>query len=243
MNKNFGYIIGVLKGDGFLDKNSIILNVKDKDFALVFKNKLENEFKKKCRLNRYNGLWRVSLHSRFHSKLLKIYNYKRIAKENNSVKRMFLLGFFDSEGSAYFRKSTGVTDRKVELVNTDIKLLRFCKDLLEELGIKTRKIDKRIRHERKLKGRTLPITVFYRFTLTESKENFIKFRDLVGFSIKRKNKVLNEIISTYLIFRSKWQNLRLQVLQDRNTKSYSELRRKYGFVPVGTLNRWLYSNE
>lgn len=163
-----------------------------------------------------------------------------IKNSSKITKGTFLRGFFDSEGSAYFRIKYGITDRKIELCNNDFGLIKFCKELLEELGIKTRNIDKRFRSERTLRGRKLSSFNFYRFTLKENKENFKKFRDLVGFSIKRKQDKLDGLIASYREFRSKWGDLKNKVLEFRKNKTYTETRKEFSFIPKGTIDRWLY---
>lgn len=240
INKNFGYVLGVLVGDGFLDKNSVGLNVKDKDFALTFKKNFEIAFKKQGKLHFYNGLWRVLFHSRSLVNLLKQIDYHIISSTTEKVKCAFLKGFFDSEGSVYFRAKYGVRNRKIELAVKDYELLSFCKNLLEELSIKTRKIDKRFRNVRLIKNRILPPMYYFRFSLRENKNNFIRFQNLIGFSIERKQEELNRLINSYFIYRSKWKNLREKVLEVRKTKRYSEIRKEFNFIPKGTIDKWLY---
>lgn len=183
---DFGYILGVLFGDGFITTDHLGLSVRDKDFALEFKRVFENEFKKEGKLHCYSA------------------------------------------------------DRKIEICNTNYKLLLFCKNLLEELNISTRKIDKRIRGTREINGRILKPFTFYRFTLSEGKDNFIKFKQMVGFSIERKRKKLEGLINSYLPTKSKWGLLRLEVLRDRKVMKYTELRNKYKYLPKSTIDRWLY---
>lgn len=241
ISKNLGYILGVLVGDGWLNKNSVGLNAKDKDFVLAFKKALEDEFKLNAKIHFYSGLWRVELHSRQIVKFFKNLDYRLIVNEHTEVKCSFLKGFYDSEGSAYYSERIGVRNRKIELYNTDLELLTICKNLLEELGIKTRKIDKKFRDIRLLKGRMLPITICCRITLRENKENFIKFRTLIGFSIERKQKILDKIINSYLLYRSKWGNLKEEITKLRSQKRYSEIRKQFNFIPKGTIDRWIYN--
>jgi len=160
-NKEFGYVLGVIYGDGWLDKNSIILNVKDKDFAMFFKFNLEKLFNKETKLHYYNNLWRVLLHSRNAVKTLRNFDYHKISNLSQETKCAFLKGFFDSEGSAYYFEKIGVRNRKIELCNTNLDLLLFCKNILQEIGIKSLKIDRRVRKERKLGDRILQPTLFY----------------------------------------------------------------------------------
>ncbi len=241
LSKNLGYIVGVLVGDGWINKNSIGLKAKDKDFILAFKKALEDEFKLNTKLHFYNDLWRAELHSREIVKFLTNFDYKIIKKENIEVKCAFLKGFYDSEGSAYYQEKIGVRNRKIELCNTDLELLTFCKTLLEESGINTLKIDKRLRDIRVLRGRTLPIMIYARFLLKENKENFIRFKNLIGFSIERKQKNLDKMINSYIYpERNKWIEFKESVLNESKIKRYGELRKEFGFIPKSVIDYWIY---
>lgn len=241
--KDLAYAIGVLEGDGYLDKNSFGLQTKDKDFALNFKNAVENSFGKECKLHFYNGLWRVLLHSRFVVKFLNRIDYHIFKNLPVELKCAFLKGMYDSEGSAYYMAKIGVRNRKLEICNTNLDLMLFCRNLLQELNVKTNKIDKRIRKTRMLKGRKLSKMIFYRFQLSENKENFILFRNLINFSIVRKQKQLDKIIDSYIYpNRNKWLTFKHEVLLKRKEGcSYSQLRRDYHFIPRGVLEHWIYS--
>jgi intein/homing endonuclease len=244
LSPDLGYVLGSIAGDGFIINSSIGMNVKDKDFALAFREAFEREFNKEGKLHFYNGLWRIIFHSVELVNLFRNFNMFNLIKEGNrEVKCAFLRGFFDSEGSASLNiiRGKGHADRKIEIANKNYKLLLFCKNLLENLGIETRKMDKRIREERFFKNRKLPILEYFRFTLKENKDNFLKFRNLIGFSIKRKQEKLESIINSYLAYRSKWGNLKSEVLEFRKNKRYTEIRRHFNFLPKGTIDRWLYN--
>jgi hypothetical protein len=245
VNENLAYILGVLKGDGHLDENSIVLDVKDIDFALNFKKAVEVEFQKEGKLHFYDNLWRALLHSRTVVKYLKnIDIFHSIRNSSKKAKAAFLRGMFDSEGSAYCNIKYGVTNRKIELCNNDLHLMNLCKELLEELEIKTRKIDKRFRSERIFKGRKLEAFNYYRLTLNENKQNFNLFKKLIGFSIKRKQKNLKRIIDSYRREEyNKWIMYREKVLISNRTKSYTELRKEFHFLPKHVIDHWIYSKE
>lgn len=183
------------------------------------------------------------MHSRIIVVFASNFDINEIKNSSKEAKAAFLRGFFDSEGSSYVMIKYGVTNRKIEICNNDLQLIKFCKKLLAELGIKTRKIDIRYRSERILKGRKLPPFTFYRLTLRENVENFKKFRNLIGFSIKRKQDNLDEIITSYREFRSKWGNMRREVFKKSEYKKYSEIIKEFSFVPEGTLGRWISEDK
>jgi intein-encoded DNA endonuclease-like protein len=241
ITKDLGYILGVIYGDGYLSENSIGLNVKDKDFALTFKTSLEKFFRKNAKLHSYNGLWCVLLHSRSAVKFLKKFDYHIIVNCSQDIKCAFLKGFYDSEGSAYYHEKTGVRNRKIELCNTNLELLTFCKNLLQVCGIKTLKIGERIRKEREIKGRKLKPTIFFRFHLAENIENLKLFKNLIGFSIMRKQKNLEKMIDSYIHpDRNKWLEFKEKVLHDSKVKRYSELRQEFYFIPKSVIDYWIY---
>lgn len=238
-NVYLGYIIGVVVGDGFIDRYGVGLNAKDKDFVLEFKNNLEIVFNRKCTIGFYNNLWRAKLNCKEVVKFFKYIDYRDIETCTNLVKRAFLRGFFDSEGSAYFRAIPGVRNRKIEICNTNLELIRFCKLMMDSLEIKTRKIDNRTRGERVIKGRLLRPFKYFRLSLREGKPNLVLFKQLIGFSIERKNAKLNEIIDSYSEFKSKWKDLKLKALEFGKTKSKSEVVKKFNFIPMSTIYKWL----
>ena len=235
LSVHFGYILGVLFGDGYINVNSIGMNAKDEDFILMFKACLEEYFKRECKIYRYSGLWRVELHSRHLAGMMKNSDYRIIRDQTNLCKGAFLRGFFDSEGSAYFFKKRGVRNRKVEICNTNLELMEFCKLLLNDLGIETLRIERRIRGERTIRGRTLKPFVFYRTTLRENKRNLENFKERVGFSIDRKQKNLDKMISTYAIEHTDWGDLKEDVISLKGDKTY--------YVPKGTIDCWLYTKR
>ena len=208
-------------------KNSdygISLGVKDKDFALAFKKTLEEwSGFKVCRKKDkdkgkdfvyFNGEeYIVNLSSKLVRDFLEKYNINKIKKNINlrstsfnkirkflnksyEYKKLFLRAFYDSEGCV----PKNVKDKQIGISNNSKQLLQFCKDLLLDLDIKSNKIGIQFR-----KGdyTTLPNGKkyfmdknFYTFSIC-SKENFVKFRDRIGFSIKRKQDNLIKIICSY----------------------------------------------
>lgn len=65
------------------------------------------------------------------------------------------------------------------------------KELIESLGINVQNIDKRTGIGFNKKG------VNYRIRIG-GKSNITKYKDIIGFSINRKNKKLNEVINSYV---------------------------------------------
>lgn len=203
IDKNLFYILGVLKGDGSVDykKYSISLDVKDKDFAIFFKNILEEWSGMKVSLNVYskeymqqhwkypdmNSRYSVSLSSKYVVNFLKNINYQRVKVMNKRCKSLFLRGMYDSEGCVsysikYYKKYGVIINREINLSNNDKNLLLFCKDLLNDLGIKSNSIV--------TNGNCFGFEI-------SRKDNLIKFAKIIGISIKRKSIKLQECINSY----------------------------------------------
>lgn len=200
LSPELGYIRGVLIGDGYVSikrsgtKGYVGLEVKDKDFAQTFCDRLEKWSGMKARFsfNKNKGLYTVKLFSLRAAEFLKDFNILDLINANEEVKVNFLRGIFDSEGNVSGsnlnmpRRST----RFVALYNTDEELIRLVKVLLESLGIKVQHIDKRI------KSGFTEHTVELRLRIG-GKRNLEMFKNKIGFSIERKNKKLQEILDSY----------------------------------------------
>lgn len=200
-DKNLSYILGVIEGDGCIDKNnySVDLGVTDKNFALTFKKSLENWSGLITKLyiyNNYSVLYHVVLHSKIVAIYLKKYHtINKIEKVVEKVKggREFLSGMYDSEGS--------IGSKQIVIYNNNKQLLLLCKNLLKDLNIDSGRICVSTK-----KGTIMPfprgkigIARFNNYVLRiNSRHNLIKFRDLIDFNIKRKQKKLINEINSYI---------------------------------------------
>lgn len=199
LDENLGYILGTIMGDGNISKNNQInLGVKDKDFALVFKKTLEEWSGMKISFHfyeKYNDIYKVELGSKYVSKFLKNFDINKIKTSSKKCKKMFLRGMYDSEGCVSFYKYTNGVIRAISITNNNKQLLQLCKNLLTDLDIESNNI--RIESKKGDKhGYGYYKKNHYGFTINK-KENFIKFKDLVSFSIKRKRNILIKIINSY----------------------------------------------
>jgi len=198
---SLGYVIGVLKGDGSLHRSidyhyfdhksrqvpkaksvrrvarfrcTFALDVKDKDFADAFAGHLEKVTGKRvCRWMTKRGEFKAILvNKEWYERILPLKSDLEWLKTADlEVKRGFLRGMFDSEGSVSIR-DYGV---RIILYNKDKQLLIFCQKLLLEFGIESHFQD-----EENIKGaRCSRITFGHKKTMA-------KFCQEIGFSIKRK---------------------------------------------------------
>ena len=134
------YVIGVVLGDGCAcrhgDKYMIVLRAKDMEFVEEFARCLSNVIERpvKTRLDKRRGLY----HARASCKEL----YKILKKPVDSERlrpyvehyqeciSAFLRGFFDTEGCVR-------EDGHICVINTDLALLTYVKELLGRLGVET----------------------------------------------------------------------------------------------------------
>lgn len=154
LTSELAYILGVMAGDGYLNiehPKRIWLGVKDKDFALHFKNILEKWSGLKAKMYKYKNSefatikflqgfhWEVMLNSSRAVEFLKPFDIFRLKnkavenirvylKDNYECKIKFIEGFFDSEGS--------IRDyNRIALDNKNKDLIRYVSELLNELDI------------------------------------------------------------------------------------------------------------
>jgi len=152
--KGLGYVLGVLVGDGSLNKHkshfSVLLGTTDKNFANQFSfflkkltdSKIQRFYSRTSK--KYKG---KIIHSnvvvvKAYSKNLYnyLYNFKNdtnylqsfLETQNNEMKLYFLIGFFDSEGSVSNYKKGYFA---VSLTNSNLKLLKICENIFNIFNI------------------------------------------------------------------------------------------------------------
>jgi len=101
--------------------------------------------------------------------------HKKVIEE---YPRHFLRGLFDADGGVYHKGK----HKEVKFSNTDHKLARYAKKLLEKEGI----TPFLYREENETKD-------CYRLMIRRN-EDICKFAEVIGFSIKRKKEELNELV-------------------------------------------------
>jgi len=226
-SQELSYVIGVFLGDGCLRTQAdnyeyaIRLKVKDKEFAEEFSRALakilnkgkpysvgkENDFTRGNRI-RYRAQASSKLLSNFLSKPL-----GNLLFYVNPFYVEFLRGLFDSDGftaiSAKEKFNVGIG-----LVGTDLKILKFVRQILKENFEITCNISPTIKPDRKViiwgKVYTAKKTVYS--LMINKFEDVIKFYKNVGFSIKRKQEKIKDAIDLKQKFASeeavkKWRQI------------------------------------
>jgi len=199
------YVIGAAIGDGYVNfladdyKYLVILSVIDYDFVAEFgrcagiaigRTKPYRSFWDRCRQR-----WVVRVYSKELYNLLKkpidlkkIKPYVEYSKECTAA---FLRGLADAEGSVD-RDEANLGH--IEISNTRLELIKYAQRLLRRLGICSRIYERREeksfiiegRRCRRRKGTTWRLVIYRR-------NEILKFRELIGFAIKRKQKILEMI--------------------------------------------------
>jgi len=191
------YILGVVgPGDGFMmyapNNHCIGLRVVDQDFADYFKTCLENTYGLSCRqsveITKHQPVIKTFLHSKAacndllsHVKSIGDFKEKSwvipniIFNASRRIKAQYVKGFSDSQGCIYSNR----LKRDIYLSSCNLIGLKQMQILLSNLGLRSG-----IRSNKK----ALRIS---------GKINLTIFKDLVGFTIERKQSKLEYVLSSF----------------------------------------------
>ena len=192
MNFDFekGYIRGTLLGDGTICKfkdrkwirEMIQLQVVDKEFAQLFLDCINKFCKKKYNLKNYKNLFKVTIYQK--SDVKKIKDIFSLDSDNFFYKVGLMKGLFDSEGHIS-------RDRyAINFTNTNKDLISIYEELCKYFNFKYKKKITRKETEN-LKELYVVVIIGY--------ESVLKFREIIGITINRKEKILDFVFSTIRI--------------------------------------------
>src|SRR3989344_980260 len=128
----------------------------------------------------------------------------QIKQANKNIKRNYLRAFYDDEGSPSLRlnKKTKEWKRSISLASNSLQILQEIKEILIKYPIKTNKIVRSKPESNYDKTFVLNIT---------GKENFLLFKENIGFKhpskIKRLDFIIRSYNCTYSRNRSNFNNL------------------------------------
>lgn len=185
------YLAGVLHGDGWCTRLTIGLRVKDKEFADLFAeavNELYGTSLAPARDDR--GYWLV----RCGNKTGRFTKLKTYQPTDNDEVGCWLRGLFDSEGNAQLwlnaKMGPNSYHRRVAFYSTDMRTLATASEYLDWLGVahSIRPTKNSASH----KG----TKVVYELRMVR-RAGFSRFFEMVGSSIPRKHKTLAAIVSSY----------------------------------------------
>jgi len=214
--KELAYLIGAFIGDGYYarpDKyghTRICFSSSDKEFVFKIKDIIKNIFSLDTglsidKLSLKNPSWRD--HYRTSSRSLYRLLMAYLPDKNSvpsfvrggslQIKSGFLSGFFDAEGGVCIStiKSRNAIDRRLYCHNSNLRLLYEVKSYLKEMDI-----DSFIQNG---KG-AYSLNVW-------GYKNLVNFKNLIGFTINRKEEKLFEAICSYKVIRKKYRNMKLML--------------------------------
>jgi len=198
------YVIAAELGDGYTKyegkyRYAVVLAVGDYDFAEEFGRcaaiALGREKPYRPYWDKNLGRWFTKIYSKELFYLLKkpvdlerIRPYVECSKECMAA---FLRGLADAEGSVDKDKGNlGCTS----IANTDLRLIEYARFLLIALGIYAKIYERKREKVDKILGRVIKRRKVVTYVLViRRKADIIKFRETIGFAIKRKQEVLERV--------------------------------------------------
>ncbi len=221
IDSDFAYVLGVVLGDGYttFQKNGnahIGLSVIDKDFAVAFRNALENWSNKRCYFKKYKDRWRVMLTSISATKAVEDFKRKGRYNFDGVLRQRFLRGLFDSEGNISEKR------RRIRFYNSKTELIGLVKKLLQKEGVNKIVIYKRRSEIHTIGGVPYKIKPIYCLEIC-LKRNLHIFHNNIGLSIERKRKKLDDILNSYMRTHIPWSELENRILKNKYRLGYKTL--------------------
>lgn len=195
------YVIGVIEGDGCVDKSSaghrIRLAVKDRDFVDEFNMRLAKITGTRYSVCRKGELYEVTGWGRLLYEYLKKLPKPPRCETVEQFPAPFIRGFFDAEGNVARKHFL----RSIVFTSTDLPLLEYVKDLLlrcfsinSTIKLKSRKGSQGCFESRRPFVRTKNV---YNLRV-EGYDGVIKFAKSIGSSIERKRNRLDDKVKKLL---------------------------------------------
>jgi len=216
-SEELAYVIGAVLGDGCVYRLQkyhylVVLKVKDLEFAEKFaeciSKVLGREPPKTIPVK--DGTFAVEVKSKTLYELLKkpidIDRIRQYVEHCIDCVCSFLRGFFDSEGSID-------KDGEIQVYNTDKSLLEYIKELLHRLGIKATGPKLYSKAGTPAKNPKTGKTYFTRkdcYYLYVRADSRMRFYQLIGFTIKRKQQLLEEYLIRRWLLKKKEEVLMYQ---------------------------------
>jgi len=211
-----GYIIGTIPTDAYFDKpprkNYYVytISAKDKDFVLAVARCFKDKYNMYLKLGRQGNLFRIQTGRKqirelfgFIEKENKnqwIFN-ERVFISSRNFCRSVLMAVCDAEGCVTNAASeSGIISRHITVTNSSITLLRQIRMLLELFGINSYIYRHRGPRLVQIKGKTYNFKKEVFSLVITGRQNILKFKESIGFLIKRKQKRLEYILNSYKRF-------------------------------------------
>lgn len=208
-----GYIIGTIPTDAYFDKivkrntYRYSISVKDKDFVECVANCFKENCGFKPKLYPQRNLLRIQTSKKQIKQFLKflekegvnqwIFN-KKVFKSNRNFHRSILRAVSDAEGCITNANSKGkVISRRVTITNSSLTLLKQIRLLLESFEIRSCIYHHRGPRITEIHGEIYKFKKHVFVLVITGYQDLQKFKDTIGFSIKRKQHKLENVIASY----------------------------------------------
>jgi len=219
VNSDFTYVLGALLGDGYIYFNPnggghVRISVRDKEFAEKFYNSIKNWCGLNCRMYQYRGFWRVYSSSVITARVLKNFDLNELKHMNEEIVSTFLKGIYDAEGN--------INQKYIRFYNSDATLIKLVKELLEIIGIKSITVTKRDKEIHKIREKSFLVKPVFTLGFGR-KSNLELFHKKVGFSIKRKQEKLENVLKHYQRNPLPWTREEIEVLKNNSNRDYHKI--------------------
>jgi peptide subunit release factor 1 (eRF1)/intein/homing endonuclease len=192
LSAELAQIIGYFLGDGNYDKNRVCFSEGDRELAFYYKDKIENVFNIKphikYRTNKKYYEIRISsqvIEKYFRGEFIKDKDSletlipEKILKSDNGIVTAFLRGFFDAEGYVSEFAGFGINNK---ILAKEIQLIFLRFGIISSLS--------------EYDNRRNPYSKKHKYTLRiMEKKSLERFQKHIGFSLKRKQEKLEQLIN------------------------------------------------
>lgn len=199
LTQPIAYLAGVLVGDGCLTAKHprgaygyFQLRVKDSDFAKATADAINSGFGVLVSPRRdERGYWMVKTYNGYG----RFDVLRGFVPTTDGERTAWLRGLFDSEGNAQFRRQPNISPnaigRRVAIYSTLLCTLDAARAYLEVLGIRTAL--RATKNSKSHKGDR----VVFQLEVSGGREQYDRFRSMIGTSIARKALALDAIVQSY----------------------------------------------
>ena len=196
-SSELSYLIGVRYGDGFLDKYSFKLEVKDKDFAEEFARCAGVVMNRKYEVKptRNGKYFSVAVYSRVLREFLELSLLDHSEWVEPDYPADFIRGFMDSEGSPKLNGGIHGYGTDKDVLYYISSLLEFYFNITSSVTTPASSINLIGKIRGYLRGRpVISRKICHAFCITGGLSAYEKFYWDIGFSIARKNELLEKLL-------------------------------------------------
>lgn len=256
-----GYIIGTIPTDAYFGKSKkkdsyvYSIAVKDIDFIENVADCFKRIYGFKPNLNRQRNLFRIQTCKRQIEEFLRFLkkeNYEQWIFSNNIFNleqdflKSVLMAVSDAEGCVTNSTSNGnIISRKITITNTSLALLRQIKLLLKLFEIQSYIYSHRQQNRIvKIRKNTCQFKKAIFTLIITGKENLEKFKNTIGFSIRRKQCKLKNILASYKKFdrHYKQDEYNLVLKLSKYFSNCGDISRLTN-IPPHTVRNWVLYNR